>query len=621
MEWLSVNDFKERIVLYHQQNGGKTTELIKFHSAVYRVLRELEKNNRVESRMERGERYYRSIPVGVEGVQSTTQQIRTLNDFINWRKSLENLGDCVFRGVTKDSYGIQSSAFRRIKDREGNLEIFIQLNKDLIGNARLLGHDERNGRRYSDLEILAQLQHFGAATCLIDFTKNPFIALYFACQPDQKKEKDTPEPNGKVFAVNHRDLRRFKAVTPDEVQEKKLSDFFQNIKDEDFQSSQLHYWQPRLQNNRIIAQQSVFLFGHYEFDADKECVIVADRQDAILTELKQASHINDEMLYPDFDGFARLHSEEIDYKELSDSEYRKRAEEAFQNEDFQETLINYDEVIKSDSADAEDYYGRGFAKYNLERYDEAIDDFTKSIKMPPSPGETDALSHHWRGLAKYNLERYDEAIDDFNQAIEIPPSPGETDALSHHWRGLAKYNLERYDEAIDDFNQAIVIDPSNGNFYYWRGLTKYHLRRYDEAIDDFTKSIKMPPSPGETDALSHHWRGLAKYNLERYDEAIDDFNQAIVIDPSNGNFYYWRGLTKYNLERYDEAIDDFNQAIVIDVNYGYAYYYRAKVKDAFNHIDERNSDLRIAQFLAENAQDTNLLWDIGDFLEDINSRM
>lgn len=37
----------------------------------------------------------------------------------------------------------------------------------------------------SDLEILAEIQHLGGATCLTDFTTNFLIALWFATSPKE----------------------------------------------------------------------------------------------------------------------------------------------------------------------------------------------------------------------------------------------------------------------------------------------------------------------------------------------------------------------------------------------------------------------------------------------------
>ena len=51
---------------------------------------------------------------------------------------------------------------------------------------------------------MAALQHNGAATCLIDFTTNFHVALWFACATT--KTAKTAETNGRVFIVNRGDI-------------------------------------------------------------------------------------------------------------------------------------------------------------------------------------------------------------------------------------------------------------------------------------------------------------------------------------------------------------------------------------------------------------------------------
>ena len=60
------------------------------------------------------------------------------------------------------------------------------------------------------LEVMAQLQHYGAATGLIDFTESALAALWFAC----KDEQDKP---GRVF-------RRALGHDPEKIEEIKTRD-------------------------------------------------------------------------------------------------------------------------------------------------------------------------------------------------------------------------------------------------------------------------------------------------------------------------------------------------------------------------------------------------------------
>ena len=138
--------------------------------------------------------------------------IKTLNEFIEWASRFK-VEQHLFRGVSAESYKIEPSACRRLpKLHRNNPSKLLKINKDLIEKARSLGHDQKDGKQLSDLELLAKLQHFGAATCLIDFSRNALVALWFACQQSSKGEA-----NGKVFAVNRYDTVRLKTVTPDLV--------------------------------------------------------------------------------------------------------------------------------------------------------------------------------------------------------------------------------------------------------------------------------------------------------------------------------------------------------------------------------------------------------------------
>ena len=79
---------------------------------------------------------------------------------------------------------------------------------------RALRHrPEEFGNNMSKLDILSKMQHFGLATRLLDFTTNPLVALYFACQEDNdgfiylvlgKHKGDIEENNTISLYDNHK---------------------------------------------------------------------------------------------------------------------------------------------------------------------------------------------------------------------------------------------------------------------------------------------------------------------------------------------------------------------------------------------------------------------------------
>ena len=113
----------------------------------------------------------------------------------------------IFRGQSDENSTLDSSADRRLEKEAQPLSLIEYLTKVLIEPARSEGYAHQQNKALNDLELLAKLQHHGAATCLIDFTANFNIALWFACAGDTT--------DGKVFVVNRGDTQNFKEVTPE----------------------------------------------------------------------------------------------------------------------------------------------------------------------------------------------------------------------------------------------------------------------------------------------------------------------------------------------------------------------------------------------------------------------
>ena len=465
-------------------------------------------------------------------------QIKTLAAFMVWAKQFDG-GAHVFRGVSNEAYGIQAPAYRRPAEGERSFEKFRYINRTLIRDARLQGYDQKDGRELKPLEILAELQHFQAATCLIDFTHSAQIALFFACQPTSKEPA-----NGKVFAVRNQSPR-FKEITTDYLEKHKDIDEF--LKDEE--ASQLYYWQPRHQTHRIIAQQSIFLFGKYEFAPDDKCVIAEESKEDILKELQNVSGITEDRLFPDFEGFARVRAVAAPYTERTPSDHKKQGDLASARGDYKDAIAEYDIAIDKDPNDAEAYCLRGLTQNSLEAWEKVIVDFNHALRLDPEQADV----YHLRGHAKFQLDQYEAAIVDFDDAIRLDPE--HTDA--YFTRGLAKYLLDQYEAAIVDFDDMIRLDPEYAHTYDWRGRAKYYLKRYEEAIVDFGEAIHR--SVEETEF--YYWRGRSKKALKHYTAAIVDFDRTIRLEPTHAYAHYHRGDAKFALECFVEAEVDLKEAL------------------------------------------------------------
>ena len=278
------------------------------------------------------------------------------------------------------------------------------------------------------MEILAELQHFRAATCLIDFTYNALVALWFACEQESKK---TPE-DGKVVTLLTDKGQKFREVTL-ELFEKDIDYFF--LGNGGKVPQQLYKWQPPLQNNRILAQQSIFVFGAVEINPDAECIIDGNSKDKICESLKHVHGITGAMLFPDFEGFAGQHNQDVPYTQLAASQYRKRALQKFKDGKYEEAIADWTEAIKVNPGESSDYQNRGAAAETLlfqsgaksiNEYKRVIADYTDAINLDPNA----PVSYWQRGNLIAKVGRTHEALPDMEKALQIAQAIGEEDFIN-----------------------------------------------------------------------------------------------------------------------------------------------------------------------------------------------
>lgn len=164
-----------------------------------------------------------------------------------------------------------------------------------------------------ELDILADLQHMGAATCLLDFSRNFLVALWFATQDF---DKNSNQETGYLFCY---DIVK-DAILNDSIEiTNKNSDFLNRIeKALNLTKKSVKYngdsaykflvWTPNNINTRIIRQDSVFLFGIEPFKLSEHNVLVIPIpyiwKKHIQMALKIFFGISAESLYADVAGFA-----------------------------------------------------------------------------------------------------------------------------------------------------------------------------------------------------------------------------------------------------------------------------------------------------------------------------
>ncbi|RYZ22065.1 MAG: FRG domain-containing protein [Chitinophagaceae bacterium] len=242
-----------------------------------------------------------------------------LSDWTDYRAFLDDLSEnWVFRGQADAGWGLQNAIERTD---------FIRLHTNV--EADFLEEFQRGARNYLTrdqipehlIEWLALMQHHGAPTRLLDFTKSPFIAAYFAfeiCNPGSGGAAS-------IWAINinflkARALEELRKCYPDELKDGKKfihESLFEKIF-YDNRHALVFPVEPFRMNRRYSLQQSIFVStGRSEMPfmeqlrflgADMPRAVLkielpAALQKEVLRELHRMN-LHRASLFPDLDGYA-----------------------------------------------------------------------------------------------------------------------------------------------------------------------------------------------------------------------------------------------------------------------------------------------------------------------------
>lgn len=496
-------------------------------------------------------------------------------------------GIYAYRGQGNAIWDVESAAYRRIKNAleiPPDMEMFIHHHETkLLEPARMNGYGFKDGRILNDLELLADLQHHGAATCLIDFTCNFLVALWFSCT-------DSINADGKIFIMNTNDPNIF--LSPEqrdlEFSIRKILTFkTRNENSEDSFTSELKsekywHWSPHGINPRILKQDGLFIFGKMSISNDEslQYIIIDQADKAELANELRVWGVSREALFKDLPGFASSQAVSVPIQIWS---------------------MSADELIRAGNAATQ----RGETEKAIQLYDEAESKFA-------IPNADLFMS---RGSVKYATKKYNSAIEDYTKAIEIDPE----NIGAYIFRGLSNYFLENYESSIMDFTKAEEFEVTKHIACYFRGMVYSKMNKHKDAILDYTKVIEFNPKDQIAHA-SYFERGNANAALGNHEYAIIDYNRAIELDPADYKAYHRRGASNLWMINSDDAIKDFTKSININPKFALGYYSRALAQIVLENTDEALPDLRRALELSVLQGDDKLTMQIREKLNEISDK-
>lgn len=181
---------------------------------------------------------------------------------------------------------------------------------------------------YSDIEILADIQHKGAASCLVDFSNNFLTSLWFATNDDSNDF-------GYLFCYDINkallDGNKLFVLNLEQDANKPISELlYSTTKSAKYTSKPSHrfwLWKPSNLNERIARQDSIFLFGIEAFVIDEHEIITIPIpptwKEPIQHVLKSYLGVSAESIYCDVEGYADANAKTKHYTRTLTPYYRQ----------------------------------------------------------------------------------------------------------------------------------------------------------------------------------------------------------------------------------------------------------------------------------------------------------
>jgi len=216
-------------------------------------------------------------------------------------------------------------------------------------------------------------------------------------------------------------------------------------------------------------------------------------------------------------------------------------------------LAEFNTSINRNANFIEALISRGNTWMKKNDYSRAIDDYTRAIRLDSARAEL----YNYRGFARAALaagrrSEINLAIEDYTRAVTI--NRNYVDALVN--RSHALYQTGDYARTIEDCNRIIAMEPSNAVIWNRRGSAWYALENDDRAIADFNEAIRFNAQY----AAAFYNRGNAWYNKRDFDKALADLNRCLSINPSHAAAYTSRGNLFALLGNNESASADYASA-------------------------------------------------------------
>ncbi|KAJ3801899.1 ADP/ATP carrier receptor [Lentinula aff. detonsa] len=311
---------------------------------------------------------------------------------------------------------------------------------------------------------------------------------------------------------------------------------------------------------------------------------------------------NDAYKIRDYTKAAQLYSRAIETSPKAEPVFYSNRAACYMNmvpPQYELVVQDCDEAIKLDINYVKALNRRASALESLERYPEALRDFTATTVLEKFTNQATPLAVE-RVLKTMSTQNAQEILKSRGPKLPpatfisayfaafrprdlpvLPENPSEGDnTLIESFKALEEHDYKHSLELVNDaLEKGISWDVGKSEALNLRGTFKFLIGDVEGAKDDLNESIQLVPS------FTQSLVKIASVYMEQgqAEKAFECFEEAIKHNPEDPDIYYHRGQVLFIMNKFEDAAENYTKSTELDDGF------------VFSHIQ-----LAVAQYKAGN---------------------
>uniref|UniRef100_A0A672LXM5 Tetratricopeptide repeat domain 16 n=1 Tax=Sinocyclocheilus grahami TaxID=75366 RepID=A0A672LXM5_SINGR len=177
-----------------------------------------------------------------------------------------------------------------------------------------------------------------------------------------------------------------------------------------------------------------------------------------------------------------------------------------------------------------------------------------------------AFIYYLQGQCCFDLGKFLEALESFTKAAELKPS-----FRPYHIRSLACLTaLGRYSDCLRLVNNWLETDGQSADLFTLRARLHHQLNQMTLCYHDLRSALRLKPCCPEAQALlkklkeaadDSHQAAVDKALKGELSDALGKINTALEYNPNKAQYYLFRGILYRRLKDFTAAIEDLILAV------------------------------------------------------------